>query len=252
MLILLPSHPDFTYPRANDGRELHILFKEENRLSSKTENDQLTRGELRAYMVTHSIKGKKYMPRRSPFVGDTKAFASPIDSTTQFVIRRLSVAQVMTYRDRNSVVRYVTEEESGKYMTERDYPAGTMNVDLAALGLASWNIQDMNGNNIPVSEETIKTYLDPEELDFIAEKVLEINPILSSRGNQKSGTGESTPAPTGSTASGDDTPPVSQLLQTATNGTGTVSGTPVSASVSPGVVGVQASMQSIDRSTILS
>jgi hypothetical protein len=167
-------------------------------------------------MISNSIKGNKIMPKRSPFVGDTKTFASPIDSATQFVIRRLSVIQVMSYRDRNSVVRYVTEEESGKYTTERDYPSGTMNVDLATLGLASWNIQDMDGKDVPVSDAAIKTYLDPEELDFIAEKVQELNPILSSRERQKSAATEDTETTTGSGSGGNDTPPVSQLLQATT------------------------------------
>lgn len=248
-LILLPQHPDYPYPRVSEGRD---PLNSDVSPQLVGDNVPLTRDKLHEYMLANSIKGNKIMPRRSPFIGDTKTFVSPIDKTTQFVIRRLSVAQVMSYRDRNSVVRYVTEEESGKYTTERDYPAGTMNVDLAALGLASWNIQDTNGNDIKVAEDTIKAYLDPEELDFIAEKVLEINPILSNRERQKSKTESDPLTTTGSGTGGNEPSSVSQLLQTATNGTTSLSGNSIPTQLSTAVVGVQTAVQSADRSPILS
>lgn len=240
-IILLPTHPDYSYPKISAisaGSEEHNLCTEDVLPPYIEDNAQLTRGKLRDYMLRHSVKGSKPMPQRSPFIGDTKPFPSPIDKETKFVIRRLSVVQVMTYRDRNSVVRFITEEESGRYTQEKDYPTGTMNVDLAVLGLASWNIQDLAGSNVPVSEETIKTYLDPEELDFIAEKVLEVNPILSNRGNQKSQTEQNTGSTTGSATGGNDTSSVRELLQIATTGTASVEGDQLSPSVSADMAGV--------------
>jgi hypothetical protein len=223
-LILLPTHPDYGYPKISGGSAKHNPQTEHALSPYNEDSEQLTRGKLRDYMIAHQIKGTKPMPQRSPFIGDTKTFTSPIDKDTKFVIRRLSVVQVMTYRDRNSVVRFITEEESGRYTQEKDYPTGTMNVDLAVLGLASWNIQDLASNDVKINEDTIKTYLDPEELDFIAEKVLEVNPILSNRGNQKSQTDQSSPTTTGSDSGGSEPPSVSQLLQSAANGTAGVSG----------------------------
>src|SRR5438445_4165087 len=148
-VMLVATHPDYSYPTINVGRQEHNVCTEDVLAPYVEHTAQVTRGKLRDYMVTHSIKGTKPMPQRAPFVGDTKSFDSPIDKLTKFVIRRLSVVQVMTYRDRNSVVRFITEEESGRYTQEKDYPTGTMNVDLAVLGLASWNIQDLAGSNVP-------------------------------------------------------------------------------------------------------
>jgi hypothetical protein len=209
--------------------------------------EQLSKSELHAYMVTHSVKGNKFMPKRAPFVGDTKTFASPTDKETTFVIRRLSIQQVMIYRDRNSKVRYITEDNDDnnqKVVTERDYPAGSMTVDIAVLGLASWNIADLAGNNVPVSEENMLKYLEPEELDFISEKVLDVNPILSNRGNQKSKPGENASPSDGSSDGTDDTPTVRQILPGDGGGEGTLRDSQLSTSVSPHLDGGQTTSQS--------
>lgn len=210
-LILLPRHPDFPYGRIGQSDEGDYL--EGISLQSQDDKGQLSREELRAYMLAYSARGNKPMPRRTPFVGETKSFPSPIDKKVHFVIRRLSVQQVMLYRDRNSVVRYVTEsagESNERYITERDYPTGTMTLDVATFGLASWNIQDEEGNNLKITEDNLKKYLDPEELDFVADKVFEVNPIL--RGNQKSKPEGDTGTSDGESSGGNDTPTVRDLL----------------------------------------
>lgn len=142
--------------------------------------------ELRAYMLTHSIEGYKFMRERSPFVGEVITFPSPIDPEVNFGIRRLGNREVMAYRDKNSVVRFISEEESGRYIQEKDYPAGTMRIDTILLGLASWNIVNpQNQAVIPIDKESILSYLDPKEFDAIYEKVHELNPILLGREEQK-------------------------------------------------------------------
>ncbi len=235
-LILLPSHPDYSYPRIYERRE--VPLKEISPPLSEDNAEQLTRSKLREYMIVHSVKGTKPMPKRSPFVGQTKTFASPIDDQTHFAIRRLSVQQVMTYRDRNSVVRFITEEESGRYTQEKDYPAGTMNLDLVVLGLASWNIQNLDGTDIKITEDTVKSYLDPEELDFIAEKVLEVNPILTNRGNQKRPSEENAGSTTGSNSGANEPSGLRSDVQESANGSGGVSGDSLSAQLSAPLVGM--------------
>ena len=197
-----------------------IPLKEISLASDDKATPLFAKEELRAYMLTNSIKGNVIMPRRTPFIGGTKPFQSPIDPTTTFVIRRLSNRQVILYRDRNSVIRYVTESGNNgeRYITERDYPTGTMTLDVAVLGLASWNIRDPEDRDLKITEETLTDYLDPEELDYVADKVFEVNPIL--RGNQKREPEKDTESPDGGGVRGDEPSPIQQLLSDAGTGTG--------------------------------
>lgn len=116
---------------------------------------------------------------RQPFVGELVPLVSPDDAEVTFSIKRLNNRDVMNYRDKNSQVRYIMEDGDDKVVTEKDYPMGSMRVDVVVLGLDSWNITDANGGVIAVSRDAILSYLSPEELDAVYEKVMEVNPILS-------------------------------------------------------------------------
>jgi hypothetical protein len=116
---------------------------------------------------------------RQPFVGELVPLTSPEDTDIVFSIKRLNTRDVMAYRDKNSQVRYIMEDDNERVVTEKDYPMGSMRVDVVVLGLASWNVTDMAGNPLPVTRENILTYLVPDELDAIYDKVMEVNPILS-------------------------------------------------------------------------
>ena len=127
------------------------------------------------------------MPVRTPFVGETETLDSPLDKDVKFVLRRVNTGQVIAHRDRNSVVRFITQDDENgeRYIQEKDYPVGTMTLDTVLLVLFSWNIQDDKHENIAITRENIVEYLAPEEIDAIYEKGLEINPILSNREKQK-------------------------------------------------------------------
>lgn len=140
---------------------------------------------LRDYMLAHSLKGNKPMKARVPFIGEIIDYPSPLDPEVIFGVKRLPNRDVMAYRDKNSVVRFITEENSERYIQEKDYPAGTMRVDTAVMGLATWNITDESGKSVDITRDNILLFLDPEELDGIYDKVLEINPILTGREKSK-------------------------------------------------------------------
>lgn len=123
------------------------------------------------------------MPVRTPFVGETKTIDSPIQKDAKFVLRRVNTGQVIAHRDRNSVVRFITQDDENgeRYIQEKDYPVGTMQLDTIILVLFSWNIQDEKHQNIEITREHVIAYLDPEELDAIYEEGIKLNPILSNR-----------------------------------------------------------------------
>lgn len=139
-----------------------------------------TRQALRDYILTNSPRSTQIMAKaRQPFVGELIPFSSPEDTEVTFSIKRLNVRDVMAYRNQNSQVRYIMEEDNERVITEKDYPMGTMRVDVVMLGLANWNITDAIGNPVSVNRENIIAYLIPEELDALYDKVIIINPILS-------------------------------------------------------------------------
>lgn len=117
--------------------------------------------------------------KRVPFVGEIDPYPSPFDADTVFGLRRVSNRDVMAARDKNSVVRYISEEGSERFVQERDYPAGTMRLDTIMLSLANWNITDDQDKAIPVSRDNVLDYLEPDELEALYDKILELNPILT-------------------------------------------------------------------------
>ncbi len=124
---------------------------------------------------------------RIPFVGEIVDFPSPEDPEVIFGIKRLATRDVMSYRDKNSIVRFIQRDGGDEFVQEKDYPAGTMRVDTVQLGLASWNITDEHGKPVEITRENILAYLTPGELDEVFKKVHEVNPILSGESTTKNG-----------------------------------------------------------------
>lgn len=125
------------------------------------------------------------LKQRQPYVGQTLDVPSPLDAEIVFTIRRVDNRAVIAYRDRNSVVRYIQRDGDGEFLTEKDYPMGSMRLDTLVLGLVAWNIAGPDGQMVLLTPESIKDYLDPVEFDVIYDKIIEINPILLGRDQQK-------------------------------------------------------------------
>ena len=138
--------------------------------------------------------------QRTPFVGAAEKVQSPVNPEVEFGIKRVGNREVMAHRDKNASIRYIQREGSDEYISEKDYPVGTLRVDTVALCLESWNIADAQGNPVKIDKESILSYLDPEELDFLNDKALEINPILAGRQLKK--TTRTMPSPSTSSLAG--------------------------------------------------
>jgi hypothetical protein len=140
---------------------------------------------LRRHMITHSLKGTKMSVTRTPFVGEITTVISPTTPEVQFGIKRVGNREVQSHRNMNSAIRYTQTEGSDTFTTEKDYPVGSLRVDTVALCLESWNLADLSGNPIRIDKEAILSYLEPEELDFLYDKALEVNPVLSGAAPRK-------------------------------------------------------------------
>lgn len=130
-------------------------------------------------MITNSLRGNKLAKQRQPFIGELIALVSPEDKEVTFKIKRFGNREIMIYRDKNSQVRYIYKQDDEEMVTEKDYPVGSMQIDVVELGLASWNITHSDETVVPLTRENILGYLMPEELEAIHAKILEVNPILT-------------------------------------------------------------------------
>ncbi len=143
----------------------------------------LTREERKRLMQTQgaSILAKP----RQPFVGEIKTFASPIDPEYHFSIRRATTREHLARQNLSATMRYITREDSGEFVTERDLPTGELKLQTLKLVLADWDIGDAAGNPLPINEDTIQRYLDPREFEFLYDKALECNPAWGNSGEEE-------------------------------------------------------------------
>ncbi len=115
---------------------------------------------------------------RRPFVGELVTVYSPEDPEVAFTIKRCTNRENIQRKNMASTVRIVQEENgSQRFVQERDFPVGDMELESIALGLDSWNLHDENKNPVPVNRETIPQYTSPAEYDFLYKAILELNPM---------------------------------------------------------------------------
>jgi hypothetical protein len=204
ILIAHPNSPDYPFRRpphyekkveSRPSDEISTLSQEPQTvqpLAPATKQKRIktrSKDDLRSYMLIHSLRGNKLSKVRQPFVGELYPLPSEQDPEVIFQIKRLGNQAVMLYRDKNSKVRYIMEndddDDKSRMITEKDYPVGSMHIDVVELGLAGWNITDEAGTVVTLNRENILSYIGPDELDAIYEKVMQINPILSGESARK-------------------------------------------------------------------
>lgn len=138
---------------------------------------------VRAYMAEHSLqRGNPALATsavnvRKPFAGELKTIPSPDDENTTFTIRHCGVRENVARKNLASTVRYVQEAGSERFVSEKDYPVGDLELNTVLLGLHSWNIHDEQKNPVPLNERTVQDWLSPEEYDYLYNAVLDLNPV---------------------------------------------------------------------------
>jgi hypothetical protein len=128
-------------------------------------------------------RGSSPMAIRPPYLAQLTTVTSPVDTNATFDIKRVGVAENIARQNLASTMRYI-EQDAG-VVTERDYPLGNMRRDTILLALAGWNLTDANSQPIPITKETLVTYLDPREFDFLYEQVLDCNPMWKPGGEEE-------------------------------------------------------------------
>lgn len=166
----------------------------------------LTREERRAWMIAHSLKGYKMLKKRVPYVASTVEVVSPDDPDVTFRIKKVGNRELIAYRDRDKVIRYTTRNSVNgeEYVSEKEYPRGSNQLDTILLCLDSWDLAQDNGQMLPITLDNMIDYLSTEELDFLFDQCFEVNPVLSGIGARKKSVENGTTTTTSSAESGDD------------------------------------------------
>jgi hypothetical protein len=180
--------------------------------SAGQDEQGISREVLRAYMVTHSKKGSKIMPKRSKkSSGKPELFKSPHDPKTEFRIKHVGTREMVEARDDSAIVRYVTRDTGNgvEYISEKEFPEGTRQLQTIVRCLASWNILDEDGNPVAIDEDNVMEYIDAEEeFDALYDKCVEVNPCLLGVNARKSRLKSDPPTPGGSADGEDDAPAI--------------------------------------------
>lgn len=141
--------------------------------------------QVRAYMRANSLRGASPLSAsvnvRTPFVGELKTITLPDDVTT-VTVKRCGNRENIQRKNLASTVRYVEEMKSGRFVSEKDYPVGDLELETLFLGMHGWNICDSNKNPVPVTRENLTIYLSPAEFDLVYREVLKINPMWTNGG----------------------------------------------------------------------
>jgi hypothetical protein len=130
---------------------------------------------------------------RRPVLKESHTVRSPADENILFVLRRMGNRERIRRQNMFQSMRYITEEVTGRSIVERDVPMGEIAVQDVLMGLSDWNLTDQAGRPLPITEDTIQDYLEPEEFDFVLDEIRLLNPVVFG------GTGERRDGPKGQT-----------------------------------------------------
>jgi hypothetical protein len=146
-------------------------------------HEPFTREETKQYFLSQILLGGS-MPSvtRRPFIGKIETFNSPEDENLVFGIKRVGTAENIARQNLSATVRFISQDDSDNYATERDFPIGDLKLETVALALGDWNVVDDNERPVPITRQTIQQYLSPAEFEFVYERCLDVNPMWKNGG----------------------------------------------------------------------
>ncbi len=98
------------------------------------------------------------------------------EDRTEYTLRRASTQANLMRQDLFSRVKYISRD--GDTITERDFPMGQLRLETIRLVLVAWNFTPSEGAQpYPITEQTILNLVSPEELNWLYDKALEMNPL---------------------------------------------------------------------------
>lgn len=178
-------HP---YPVTHESPPDLSYFDAHAPLSHDEAHDYLRTHQL---FPTYSLHGGA-MPGlvRRPFVGKIETFPYPEDASPDdpnvpvFGIKRVGTAENIARQNLSATVRFINQGDTDNYATERDFPIGDLKLETVLLALVDWNFTDDNNRPVQITRQTVQTYLQPDEFEYVYEKCLDVNPMWRNGGEE--------------------------------------------------------------------
>ena len=103
-----------------------------------------------------------------------------------YTLRYVTTRDVLARQNMFSRVRYIQDTDDGARMvTERDFPMGDMRLATVRLVLVKWNLFPDSTTTIPypITEETMLDLIPPDELEWLFNHAINMNPEWGGRGS---------------------------------------------------------------------
>ena len=120
--------------------------------------------------------------------GGTKQIevTSPFENAFTAVIKRATNREDVARVNMFSKLRQITNAgRPDEIVIERDYEAGTVQVDTILLCLVSWDITDEDGRVYPINEDNLLDLITGAERRWLFDKIMEFNPIWRGEDEEK-------------------------------------------------------------------
>jgi hypothetical protein len=116
-----------------------------------------------------------------------KTLIPPMTPGLELYVKYADSRAVLARQNLFDTVRYIQQTDDGTAITERKFPMGDLRIQTIMLVLEGWNYalaEDLPP--LPITEDNVLDRLDPEELLWLYDEILKMNPVWSGAEEDKS------------------------------------------------------------------
>lgn len=125
-----------------------------------------------------AVRARNSLTRTKVLTVPAEIFAAPDGEQTEFTVKYADNRAVLARMNLFDEVRYVSRDADGETETIRSFPMGDLRLYTVKMVLLGWNIQPAKDQpTFPITEDTIQDLLDPAELAWLYDQVIDMNPV---------------------------------------------------------------------------
>jgi hypothetical protein len=122
------------------------------------------------------MQRKKVLVTSTPV--DAGGLGAAPETAITFTVRYADNGAVLARQDLFSSIRYITEDEGGRQVTERSFPMGELRITTIMLVLESWDVRPSeDAPAYPLTPENVIKYTAVDELEWLYNQIIDMNPI---------------------------------------------------------------------------
>jgi len=95
-----------------------------------------------------------------------------------FTVKLADNRAVLARQNLFDTVRYITEDATGRQITERKFPMGDLRLETVMLVLTAWDLTPAeDAISYPITHKNVVELLEPSELQDLYDAILEMNTV---------------------------------------------------------------------------